>query len=337
MKIRLGIMGFGRIGRNVFRILHPQNEIEIVGIADIADPEAMAYLLQYDTVHGKFPEDVSAKDDCLIAGSKKVPVIHGKEPGDIDWKKVGADIVLEATGKYRAQSWLQKHVEAGAKRVILTGPSDDDVDAVVIRGINDDILTPEHQTISASSITANCVSLILKILDQEFGVDRAFMTTIHAYTNDSRLADVPHSDLRRSRAAAENIIPTDTLVPRAVERVLPKFKGRIEGIAMNVPVPDGSNVDLTAEMKRDVTSEKVNAAILSATKSHYKGLLDYVNDPIVSSDVIGDTHSAIFDGLATQVIGGKLLKTVSWYDNGWGYANRVVEIVKRLAEFGDPS
>ncbi|MFH1017948.1 MAG: type I glyceraldehyde-3-phosphate dehydrogenase [Pseudomonadota bacterium] len=333
MTIQIAIVGFGRIGRNIFRILHAQDEIQVVAIADIAEPKTMEYLLRYDTVHGRFPDPVSAKGDYFYVKGRQIRYLTAREPGEVNWKELGADIVVEATAKYRTKAWLQKHLTAGAKRVVLTAPATDEVDAVIVRGVNDHMLKPSHRLISTSSVTTNCVTPILKILNDAFGVDRAFMTTVHAYTNDQRLADVPHTDLRRSRAAAENIIPTETYAPKTIARILPELAGKLDGMAMNVPVPDGSMVDLVTETSRPVTVEAVNEVVRSAAGSRYKGIVDYVDDPIVSSDVIGDPHSAIFDSLSTSVMGDRMVKTLAWYDNGWGYACRVVEVIRRLASF----
>lgn len=333
MAIQVGIMGFGRIGRNIFRILHSRDDIQVVAIADIAPPDAIEYLLRFDTVHGRFPDPVSAKGNSLYVKGQQIHLSQGLAPGDVPWKEFGADIVIESSTKYRSREWLEKHLKMGAKRVILTSPTSDPLDALVVRGVNDDLLKSSDRLVSVGSITTNCLALILNILNDAFGVKRSFMTTVHAYTNDQRLADVPHSDLRRSRAAAENIIPTDTLVPQAVGIVIPELKGKLDGIAMNVPVPDGSNIDLVTETIKPVTVESVNEVVRSAAESQYKGLVAYMDEPIVSSDVIGDTHSAIFDSLATQTLGDHFLKTLAWYDNGWGYAQRVVELVERLSSF----
>ena len=327
-------MGFGRIGRNIFRILHSQNEIEIVAICDLGDAKAMEYLLKFDTVHGRFPDPVVAKGDSLYVKGKQIRMFQLREPGEVPWGDVGADIVVEASAKYRTRAWLEKHLARGAKRVILTVPPTDELDAILIRGVNDHVLSPKHRLISTSSITANCVALTLKILHEAFGVERAFMTTVHAYTNDQRLADVPHTDLRRSRAAAENIIPTETFAPKVIGKVLPELDGRLDGMAMNVPVPDGSNVDLVTETTRAVTVESVNEIFRSAAGGPYKGIVEFMEDPIVSSDVIGDTDSVVFDSLATQVLGDRLVKTISWYDNGWAYAQRVVEVIHAIAQLG---
>jgi len=333
MAIRIGIMGFGRIGRNIFRILHTREDIQVVAIADIVEPEALEYLLRFDTVHGRFPDPIAAKGDSLYVKGQQIRLIQGKQPGDVPWKDFGADIVVEASTKYKTKAFLQKHIEKGAKRVILTLPADDEIDAVIVRGVNDDQLKSHHRVISASSITTNCAALILKILDHAFGIEKAFITTVHAYTNAQRLADVPNTDLRQSRAAAENIIPTTTWVPEAISKVLPQMTGKIDCMAMNVPVSDGSLVDVVSHTKDPVTVEAVNEVVKSAAGSQYKDIVAYMDEPIVSSDVIADSHSAIFDSLATQVIGRHLVKTIAWYDNGWGYAHRIVELIQQLASF----
>ncbi|MDM7914259.1 MAG: type I glyceraldehyde-3-phosphate dehydrogenase [Candidatus Eisenbacteria bacterium] len=332
MSVRVGIMGFGRIGRNAFRIItqsHPG--IEVVAIVDVADPKALEYLLRFDTVHGPFTESFSVKGDAMYHRGRQIRMLTKREPGEVDWKALGVEIVIEATGKYRYRAQLEKHLEAGAKKVILTVPPRDDLDAVIVSGVNDYILTASHRIVSTGSCTSNCLAPIARVLNDAFGIEKGFMTTVHAYTNDQRLADVPHEDLRRSRAAAENIIPTTTWSPLAVERILPELAGKLDGIAVNVPVPDGSTIDLVTLMKRPVTPEEVNEVVKSAAESTYRRVIEYATEPIVSSDVIGNSHSAIFDSLSTSVLGGDLLKTISWYDNGWGYATRVVELVEKLA------
>ena len=333
MAIRIGIMGFGRIGRNVFRILYPRDDIEIVAIVDIADPKGLEYLLKFDTVHGRFLEPVRVVDGNMYIKGRQIRMLQRNSPGDVDWGAMGVDIVIEATGQYRYREQLQKHLDSGAKHVILTVPPRDEIDALVVMGVNDDVLTPETRIVSNASCTANALAPVIKILDEAFGIRKGFMTTVHAYTNDQRLADVPHSELRRSRAAAENIIPTTTFSPQMVERILPEMKGRLSGMAMNVPVPDGSVVDLVTIMERDVTREEVNEVVRSAAATHLKNIVEFTESPVVSSDIIGNPHSAIFDGLATVVLKGSMLKTLTWYDNGWGYATRVVELVERLAAF----
>ena len=332
MSVRIGIMGFGRIGRNIFRILHGRDDVEVAAIVDIADPQALAYLLRFDTVHGRFPEPVTVKGEFMYVRGRQIKMITKREPGEVNWGELGVTMVIESTGQYRLREQLQKHLDAGAKRVILTVPPRDALDATIVMGVNDHTLTRGHRIISNASCTANAVAPIVKILNEAFGIEKGMLTTVHAYTNDQRLADVPHTEMRRSRAAAENIIPTTTYSPQVIEAMLPALKGRLDGMAMNVPVPDGSIADLVTLMSRPVTIEEVNEIVRSSAASKYKTIIEYTEEPIVSSDVIGNPHSGIFDSLSTQVVGGNLLKTLTWYDNGWGYANRVVELVWRLAE-----
>jgi glyceraldehyde 3-phosphate dehydrogenase len=337
MKTRIGLMGFGRIGRNVFRILHDHPDIEIVAIVDIAEPQALEYLLRFDTVHGRFLEPVWVKGDALYTRGRAIKLLQAKAPGDVDWAALHVDIVVEATGQYRTRAVLQKHLDKGAKRVVLTVPPRDEVDALVVMGVNDHVLGPSSRIVSNASCTANALAPICKILDDAFGIERGFMTTVHAYTNDQRLADVPHTEMRRSRAAAENIIPTTTHSTKVVESILPQLAGKLDGMALNVPVPDGSTVDLVTWMKVDVTSEQVNEIVKSAALTTFKGIVEFTDQPVVSSDVVGNDHSAVFDGLSTFVLGGNLLKTITWYDNGWGYAMRVTELIGRLAALDAPA
>jgi glyceraldehyde 3-phosphate dehydrogenase len=331
MATRIGLMGFGRIGRNVFRILHDRSDIEVVAIVDIAAPEALEYLLRFDTVHGRFQQPVSVKGQTLYTRGRAVALVKATAPGDVDWKALGVDIVVEATGKYRTREVLQRHIDRGASRVVLTVPPRDAIDALVVMGVNDHVLGPDSRIVSNASCTANALAPICKILDDAFGIERGFMTTVHAYTNDQRLADVPHTEMRRSRAAAENIIPTTTHSTRVVESILPQLAGRLDGMALNVPVPDGSTVDLVTWMKRDVTAEQVNEVVRSASMTTFARIVEYTDQPVVSSDVVGNDHSAVFDGLSTFVLDRTMLKTITWYDNGWGYAMRVTELITRLA------
>jgi glyceraldehyde 3-phosphate dehydrogenase len=333
MGVRVGLMGFGRIGRNIFRISRSIPDIEVVAICDVADPKGLEYLLRFDTVHGRFNEAFKVEGGFMYIGGRQIRMLSAREPGEAPWATLGAQVVVEATGRYRTREWLQKHLEAGAQKVVLTTPPRDAIDLVVVGSVNDHLLRPEHRIVSGGSCTANAVAPICKILNEGYGIRQAFMTTVHAYTNDQRLADVPHSELRRSRAAAENIIPASTWSPLAVERIVPEMEGRIGGLAMNVPVPDGSVVDLVTLMERDVTREEVNHLVWSAAAGRYQTIVEYSAEPIVSSDVVGNSHSAIFDSLATQVIGGNLVKTLTWYDNGWGYAARVVELIQKLAQW----
>jgi glyceraldehyde 3-phosphate dehydrogenase len=333
MSTRVGLMGFGRIGRNVFRILHEgDHDVEVVAIVDIAEPESLEYLLRFDTVHGRFEEPVEVRGDSLVVRDRPIKMLNAKAPGDVDWAALGVEVVVEATGKYRTRQLLERHLARGAKRVVLTVPPRDAEIPIVIRGVNDAIVLKDTRIVSAASCTANALAPICKILDDAFGIDRAFMTTVHAYTNDQRLADVPHAEMRRSRAAAENIIPTETYAPRVVMGILPQLAGKLDGMAQNVPVPDGSNVDLVALLERTVTAKEVNAAVKDAARGPFAGVLEYTEQPIVSSDVIGNDHSGIFDALCTSVLAGNLVKTITWYDNGWGYARRVVELIERMTE-----
>ena len=335
MKIRIGIMGFGRIGRNVFRILYPNDDIEVAAIVDVADPKALEYLLRFDTVHGRFEEPVWISGDSMYVKGRQVRVLQQRAPGDVNWKELGVDIVIEATGQYRTRALLEKHLEMGAKRVILTVPPRDRIDALVVMGVNDHVITNDSRIVSNASCTANALAPICKILNDAFGIERGFMTTVHAYTNDQRLADVPHTEIRRSRAAAENIIPASTWAPQAVEEIVPELKGKLDGMALCVPVPDGSTVDLVTLMKRSVKKEEVNAVVKSAAETRFKSIVEYSDQPIVSSDVIGNPHSAVFDSLSTAVLQDNLLKTLTWYDNGWGYAMRVVELVMKMAHLDE--
>jgi glyceraldehyde 3-phosphate dehydrogenase len=338
MPTRIGIMGFGRIGRNVFRILHEQRgDVEVAAIVDIAEPAALEYLLKFDTVHGRFSEPVEVQAGSMYVRGRQIRMLQRKAPADVDWAALGVDIVIESTGQYRTRKALAGHLDRGAKRVILTVPPRDEIDALVVMGVNDEVVTPETRIISNASCTANALAPICKVLHDAIGIERGLLTIVHAYTNDQRLADVPHDELRRSRAAAENIIPTGTWSPQAVGRIVPDLAGKLDGMAICVPVPDGSCVDLVTLMRRDVEPAEVNALIRSAAATTFRNVIEYTEEPIVSSDVIGNTHSAVFDGLSTQVLGGNMLKTITWYDNGWGYASRVVELIRRLAAFERPA
>jgi len=331
MPVRIAINGFGRIGRSVFRVIAGRKGIDIVAINDIMEARNVEYLLKYDTVHRRFPYDVRIEDDTLVAAGQRTRLLGEKDPAKLPWKELGIDVVVEATGRFRTREGLEKQIAAGARKLVLTVPAKDEIDATIVMGVNDHELKPEHRIISNASCTTNCLAPVAKVLHERFGIEKGFMTTVHAYTNDQRLADVPHSDFRRSRAAAENIIPTTTGAARAVGKVLPALKGKLDGLAMRVPVPDGSTVDLVTEMKRPVTVAEVNAAVKAAAESSLKGVLEYSDEMLVSSDVIGNPHSSIFDGPSTRVVGGNYLKTVAWYDNEWGYSCRVVDLVERIA------
>ncbi len=326
--MKIAINGFGRIGRSVFRILNQRKDIDIVAINDIFDKEALAYLLKYDTVMGRFSESVELNGDILKTESQKVKLIAERDPASLPWSDMDVDVVIESTGIFRQKSQLSMHLNAGAKRVILTVPAKDDIDYTVVLGVNDEGLKPEHRIVSNASCTTNCLAPMAKVLDSEFGIELGVINTIHAYTNDQRLADVPHSDWRRSRAAAENVIPTTTGAARAVGKVLPELNGKLDGIAMRVPVPDGSVVDFNVRLKRDVKVEEVNDAIYeSSKKDSLKRVLQYSTLPVVSTDIIGNPHSSIFDAPFTRVIEGNFIKTLNWYDNEWGYSNRVADLI----------
>jgi glyceraldehyde 3-phosphate dehydrogenase len=331
-KPRVAINGFGRIGRAVFRLLSQHAGIDVVAINDITPNPTLAYLTRFDTVFGRFPGEVVLDGDVMKAGLQRVRMLEQKDPAKLPWGEFGIDVVVEATGRFRKREECGRHIAAGAKRVILTVPAKDDVDAMVVMGVNDAVLRPEHRIVSAASCTTNCLAPVAKVLHESFGIVRGVITTVHAYTNDQRLADVPHKDLRRSRAANENIIPTTTGAARAVGKILPELKGKLDGIAMRVPVPDGSTVDLVAELARDTTAEAINAAVReAASKPPLAGVLAYTEEPIVSSDIIQDPHSATFDALCTRVQGGRFIKVIAWYDNEWGYSCRVVDLIGRLA------
>jgi len=329
--MRVALNGFGRIGRTLLRILSERKDIEVVAINDIADNKGLVYLFKYDTVMGTFGGKIGLDGDVFRVNHHAIKMTAIPEVTRLPWKELGVDIAVEATGRFRVREQIAQHLDAGARKVILTVPAKDEIDATVVLGVNDDVLKPEHQIISNASCTTNCLAPVAKVLDESFGIVKGVMTTVHAYTNDQRLADVPHKDLRRSRAAAENIIPTTTGAAKAVGKVLPNLRGKLDGIAMRVPVPDGSIVDLVTEMARPVTVEEVNAAVAAAAEGPLRTILEYSSEPIVSSDVIGNAHSSIFDALSTTVLGEKLLKTVSWYDNEWGYSCRVVDLMKRLS------
>ncbi len=337
--IRVAINGFGRIGRTVFRVIvqRPEAGIEIVALNDLADDEMAAYLLKYDTVMGEFPGKVTVGDGYLVAGGHMVKTFTVKDPVQLPWKELDVDVVVESTGIFRTRAEVARHLEAGAKRVILTVPAKDELDATVVLGVNDDDLEADDRIVSNASCTTNCLAPIAKILDEAFGIRRGVMTTVHAYTNDQRLADVPHKDFRRSRAATVNIIPTTTGAAKAVGQVLPRVKGKLDGMAMRVPVPDGSTVDLVVELEKPVTVESINAAVAKAAAGPLRRIVQYSEAPLVSSDIIGNPHSCIFDAPSTLVLGTNWAKVIAWYDNEWGYSQRVVDLIERLAGLPSPA
>jgi len=332
--MRVAINGFGRIGRSVFRVLDHHKEIDLVAVNDIFDKDALAYLLKYDTVMGRFPGKVALDGDILNAGHQQVRLLSERIPEQLPWGDLGIDVVVESTGIFRQRAQLENHLTAGAKKVILTVPPKDEIDYMVVLGVNDDGLTADHNIISNASCTTNCLAPMAKVLHEAFGIELGVINTIHAYTNDQRLADVPHSDWRRSRAAAENVIPTTTGAARAVGKVLPELNGKLDGIAMRVPVPDGSVVDFNVRLEQDVTLEKINDAVHAAAESGpLAKVLEYSTLPVVSTDIIGNEHSSIYDAPFTRVIGGNFIKTLNWYDNEWGYSNRVVDLIGILNQF----
>lgn len=332
MSLRIGINGFGRIGRNVFRIMARSAEaFEVVGINDLGNAEMLAYLLKYDSVHGRFDAEVEAVEGALIVNGKKIQITAERDPANLPWGDLNVDFVVEATGIFNTRAACQKHIDAGAKKVILTVPAKDEIDNTVVLGVNDTTLTADHKIISNASCTTNCLGPMAKVLNDSFGLEHGLMTTVHAYTNDQRILDVLHSDPRRARAAACNIIPTSTGAAKAVGIVIPELAGKLDGMAMRVPVADGSVVDLVATLGRDVTVEEVNGALKSASEGPMKGILDYTEDAIVSADVVGEACSSLIDSRATMVMNGNVVKVISWYDNEWGYSNRVCDLIQKSA------
>ena len=329
---KVAINGFGRIGRMSFRAMLAHPELDIVAINDLTSADTLAYLFKYDSVHDNFDGEVHAEGEYLVVNGKKVRIYAERDPQALPWKDLGIDIVVESTGLFKKREQLMKHINAGAKKVILTVPAGkaDDVDATIVMGVNDNTLTKELQLVSNASCTTNCLAPVAKVLNDKFGIKRGLMNTIHSYTNDQKILDQPHSDLRRARAAAVSIIPTSSGAAKAVGLVIPELMGKLDGFAMRVPTPDGSVVDLTAEMNCNVTKEEINAAIKEAAEGKMKGVLQYVDEPIVSVDIIDNTHSSIFDSLLTQVMDGNFVKVVSWYDNEKGYSTRVGDLAAKL-------
>ncbi len=333
MSIRMGIMGFGRIGKNLFRQACKREDIDIVAISDLGTPESMAYLLEYDTIYGRFPGEVVLDGKHLRAGTQSPRLLKGTIPEDMPWDAYGADVVIESTGVFRYRAELEGHLNAGAKAVILTTPAIDGIDRTVVHGVNDSTLQSSDRIVSCASTTTHALGLMIKILDEAVGIEHAMMTTVHAYSSDQKLSDSVTPNLRRSRSAAENLIPNWTWSPGIVELMMPHLKGKIDGMAINVPVPNGSNLDLTTHLKRGMTVEAVNEIVREAAEGSLKPYLEYADEPIVSSDVVGNEHSAVFDSLATIALPGGTVKTITWYDNGWGYASRILETACTLGSF----
>ncbi len=330
MSVKVAINGFGRIGRLVFKRLQNDADVEILAINDITDAKTLVHLLKYDSVHGRYPVAVSQDGDYLVAGNRRVRVLAEKDPTKLPWASLGVDVVVDSTGIFRTKEKLSMHLQAGAKKVVLTAPAKDQLDNTVVLGVNDNTLTGDHHIVSNASCTTNCLAPVAKVLHDNFGIKRGWMTTIHAYTNDQRILDLPHSDLRRARAAAANVIPTTTGAAKATGLVIPDLKGKLDGIAVRVPVSDGSLVDLVAELNKTVTAEQINSEMKKAAEGSLKGILEYSEDPLVSSDIVGNNHSSIFDSLSTRVMDGNLVKIISWYDNEWGYSCRTVDLMKKM-------
>ena len=332
MSIKVGINGFGRIGRNVYRVIAEREGIDVLAINDLTDARTLSTLLKYDSVHGRFKGDIEAKVDVLIVKGKDIRLTKEKDPASLPWKELGVEVVIEPTGIFTKKADCKKHLEAGAKKVILSAPAKDQLDATIVMGINENDLKPEHKIVSNASCTTNCLGPLAKVINDNFGIEKGLMTTIHAYTNDQKVADLMHSDLRRARAAAINIIPTTTGAAKAIGEVIPELKGKLDGMAMRVPVANGSVTDLVASVKKNVSIEEINNVIKTASENELKGILEYCEDPIVSSDIIDNAHSCIFDSLSTYVIGDNLVKVIGWYDNEWGYSNRMVDLIELISK-----
>jgi len=331
MAVKIGINGFGRIGRNFFRAAYKDPSLQIVAVNDITDAKTLAHLLKYDSVHGRFEASVEVKDDAIVVNGKVIRVLACKDAADLPWGKLGVEIVIESTGRYTDRDGAGKHIAAGAKRVIISAPAKGE-DATFVMGVNEKAFDPaKHFILSNASCTTNCLAPVAKVLLDTFGIERGLMTTIHAYTNDQKILDLPHKDLRRARAAGVSMIPTTTGAAKAVALVIPELKGKLDGMAIRVPTPNVSVVDLTAELTRNATAEEINAAMKKASEGPMKGILQYVDEPLVSIDFNHDPASSSFDALSTKVLGGKFVKVLSWYDNEWGYSCRLVDLAKYVS------
>jgi glyceraldehyde 3-phosphate dehydrogenase len=336
MAIRVGINGFGRIGRQVFRIMKERGGFDVVGINDITDAATLGHLLKYDSVHGKYPGKITIEGDQLVVDGDRITITAIRQPKELGWKKLGADIVLESTGVFRKKAQCMEHIEAGANKVLLSVPAKDEVDATLLLGVNHDTYRPEHQIISNASCTTNCLAPMAKVLNDTFGIARGIMTTVHSYTNDQRILDLPHKDLRRARSAAINIIPTTTGAAKAIGKVIPALDGKLDGMALRVPTPCGSLVDLTVEIEKPASKEAINKAMKAAAatpldKGGLQGILEYCDEPVVLTDIVHNPASCIFDALSTYVIKETLVKVLGWYDNEWGYSQRCVDLFHMMA------
>ncbi len=332
MAVRVGINGFGRIGRNLFRVAFPHPEINIVGVNDLADAKTLAHLLKYDSVHGVFPHEIESKEDALLIGNQSIRITREKDPALLPWKEMDVDIVVEATGRFVDRSSAQKHITAGSQKVIISAPGKSP-DVTVVLGVNEDRYDPkQHSIVSNASCTTNCLAPLAKVLSDHFGIKRGLMTTVHSYTNDQQLLDLPHKDLRRGRAANLSMIPTTTGAAKALSVVLPELEGKLDGMAIRVPTPNVSLIDLVVELESDANEASVRAAICTAAQGEMAGILQYTELPLVSIDLRGNPHSSIVDGTLTKIIGDRMVKVIAWYDNEWGYSCRIRDLILYIAK-----
>jgi len=332
MGLKIGINGFGRIGRLVFRAVQEREDVEVLVVNDITDAQTLAHLLKYDSVHGQFKGKVEARGSAIVVDGREIRVLAEKDPEKLPWKGMGVEIAVESTGKFRNRDEIAKHLKAGARKVLLSVPAKDEIDATIVLGVNDDDLKAEHTIVSNASCTTNCLAPVAKVLHESFGIKQGLMTTIHAYTSDQRILDAPHKDLRRARAAAVSMIPTTTGAAKAAGKVIPALDGKLNGMAVRVPTSDASMVDLVADLEKEVTADDVNAAMKKYAEGSMRGILEYCEDPVVSVDIIGNPHSSIFDSLATMMMGKNMVKVIAWYDNEWGYSCRMVELMVKMAQ-----
>ena len=331
-KVKVGINGFGRIGRLVFRQAMTNEKVEITAINDLCDANTLAHLLKYDSTHGILDADIQVEDNALVVNGQRIVISSEKDPAELPWKELGVDLVVESTGIFTKREGAAKHIAAGAKKVIISAPAKDDVDATIVLGVNDDKITGSEEIISNASCTTNCLAPMAKVLEDSFGIEKGFMTTVHAYTNDQRILDLPHKDLRRARTAMTSIIPTSTGAAKAIGLVIPELSGKLDGMAMRVPVPDGSVTDLSVILKKPATKEEINTAMQKAAEGNMRGVLQFCTDPIVSTDIVRNVHSCILDSLLTMAT-GNMVKVVGWYDNELGYSTRVVDLLEIYAHF----
>ena len=331
-KVKVGINGFGRIGRLVFRQAMANEKVEIIAINDLCDANTLAHLLKYDSTHGILSADIEVEDNALVVNGNKITICAEKDPAQLPWKELGVDLVVESTGIFTKREGAAKHITAGAKKVIISAPAKDDVDATIVMGVNDDTITGNEEVISNASCTTNCLAPMAKVLEDNFGIEKGFMTTVHAFTNDQRILDLPHKDLRRARTAMTSIIPTSTGAAKAIGLVIPELSGKLDGMAMRVPVPDGSVTDLSVILKKPATKEEINAAMQKAAEGNMRGVLQFCTDPVVSIDIVGNVHSCILDSLLTMAT-GNMVKVLGWYDNELGYSARVVDLLEIYAHF----